>query len=367
MLKSLIAKLSCPACKRSRPEMVAHVFDEGSSGHIRNGIVQCTDCRVWYPIEDDLLEMVQWPLLNAAEFRQFRQRFARQLKNLGLDRDPILPASNGDIAAQLRQREHFDWYANNREQSYLDYAQSPFWRAIDDVTLTSWVKSAHCGRWVLDVGCANGRASFSWIAHPQTTLIGCDISKKLVRQAIERARAAGEHSVSTFLVADGNNLPFEAGSFDYAMTYGVLHHLPNPGESLRQIINIIRPGGCFFGSENNQSVFRPLFDYSMQLKPLWTEEAGAEPLISLRMLRDWTKKLPVSLHVRTRVFLPPHLFNLAGSRLAKRLLDVSDLLAGCVPGLSQNGGLIIFEIHKDDEPIVPHHSANPALKFAKAA
>jgi SAM-dependent methyltransferase len=182
------------------------------------------------------------------------------------------------------------------------------------------------------------------------TVVGFDISKKLVRQAIERSRAEGTQASTTFLVGDGNMLPFVDNSFDYAMTYGVLHHLPDPGLSTARIIDILKPGGIFFGSENNQSIFRGLFDLMMKLKPLWTEEAGAEPLISRQMLRSWTAERHAKLSARTIVFLPPHLFNLLGHTLSNLLMGLSDRCAGVLPYFRHQGGLIVFEIQKDQTP-----------------
>ena len=346
MLKSLVPKLICPTCQRTDATLEVYEFDEGIEGHIRNGIVRCDGCDAISPIEDDLLELVAPALLDIEETRRFSNRFQKQLSELGFSFIPGSSNSETNIASQIKQRAHFDWYADNQDQSYFDYAQTPFWTAVDQLTFQRWQAKLNPESWLLDVGCANGRASFQLINSRKTTVIGFDISKKLVRQAIERSRSEGTHASTTFLVGDGHNLPFAKESFDYAITYGVLHHLPDPGRSTRRIIEILKPGGFFFGSENNLTMLRGLFDWMMKVMPLWTEEAGTEPLISHGMLRDWTSDLQVILTDRSIVYLPPHLFNFLGNRVAKSLMAFTDAAARGLPFLRNLGGLIVFEIHK---------------------
>lgn len=347
MLKSLVNRLVCPTCRNASPSLAVHTFDEGTEGHIKNGIVRCLQCDSVYPIEDELLEFVPSSLINAEDLRQFAERFRQKLDALSITLNAPTAAPGDHVAAQLKQRQHFDWYADNKHQTYHAYAKTPFWTAVDQLTFQQWKPQIQERGWLLDVGCANGRASFSLVGHRETRIVGFDISKKLVRQAIERSKVEGAHASTSFLVGDGNDLPFANESFEHAMTYGVLHHLPDPGVSTRKIVDILKPGGIFFGSENNQTIFRSLFDLSMKLKPLWIEEAGAEPLISRSMLEDWTTDLPATLRCQSVVFLPPHLFNLVGHGLAASLLSASDAAAGYLPILRHHGGLIVFEIHKD--------------------
>ena len=156
--------------------------------------------------------------------------------------------------------------------SYCDYETTPFWTAADRAAFGRWREQIEPGAWLLDIGCANGRSAFRLI-ESGVTVVGFDISKKMVRHAIERAKRESRQRVTTFLVADGNAPPFVQSSFDYALTYGVLHHLPNPAVACRQIQRILKPGGTYFGSENNKSIFRGIFDLLMRFVPLWTEEA----------------------------------------------------------------------------------------------
>ena len=47
-------------------------------------------------------------------------------------------------------------------------------------------------------------------------------------------------------------------SFDYVLIYGVLHHLPDAGFACREVARTLKPGGIYFGLENNETIFRKI-------------------------------------------------------------------------------------------------------------
>jgi hypothetical protein len=122
--------------------------------------------------------------------------------------------------------------------------------------------------------------------------------------------------------------------------------LPGPGAVCHEIQRILKPGGIHFGSENNQSRLRSIFDLLIRLAPIWHEEAGEQPLLSERLLREWTENLPVRIESHSSVFIPPHICNWIGTRGASRLVQAADRFAQAVPFLRTEGGLLLFEIVK---------------------
>lgn len=305
-------------CGDQSAQLQASVFRERADGHIVDGALTCPACQASFPIRDELLELVP-----------------PQLRD---------DASGTDETAQLKQRRHFDWFAE-ASTNYDAYQQTPFWRSADAATFARWAPRVRAGDWLLDVGCANGRSAWPF-APTGATIIGCDISKKLVAQAIAHAKEKGVNNRATFFVADADRLPLRDATFDVVVTYGALHHLPDPARTCRDIQRIARPGGVHFGSENNKSAMRPLFDALMKVKQMWVEEAGEEPLISESMVREWIAGLPASIRCHTHVFVPPHLVNLLGDQVGGALLRATDASFGAVPGIRGNGGLLVFEIQK---------------------
>ena len=347
MLKSIQDKFLCPSCGHDKLGAVA--FSEDNN-EIINGILRCTSCNSLFPIIDRLLDLVPSPLLDLAIIDRFEKEFASQLQGIGYRRpkDAGTGASKPQFEDQLKQRGHFDNYAEGVRhlQRYEEYSKMPFWKAVDAITFQRWKAFIEPGEILVDIGCADGRSSFPHL--PRNTVVGFDISRKLVRQAIDKALADGYKGRFSFFVSDGSSLPFKASSFRYVQTYGVLHHLPRPGDVIHQIQRVLQSGGIHFGSENNATVFRSLFDWLMQISPLWYEEAGDEPLISRAMLDEWTRGLPTTIHCETRVFLPPHLANVFSAGTSTNIIRAMDALFGTIPWIKENGGLIIFRIHKSD-------------------
>jgi SAM-dependent methyltransferase/uncharacterized protein YbaR (Trm112 family) len=341
MLERVIHRARCPQC---RGGLIPYVFEEGDNGHIRAGIAACTSCNAVYPIDDELLLLCPQELMPAELVATFFAKFAAAIAAHGVGPQTIHYAATPDkYRDQLSQREHFDWFAANEDLSYSDYAQTPFWLAADELVFEYWTRNTPQNDWLLDVGSANGRAIFPMMSNGMTG-VGIDVSVQLLRQAIERSKQNGLHGSTCFAVADGNDLPFVDMSFDRVMTYGVLHHLPNPEAACKEFQRVLSRGGIYLGSENHESPLRPLFDMSMKLLPLWQEKAGAEPLISKAKLDGWHSRADVEIHARYRVFLPPHLFNALGKRVGLAVMRMTDAVFNAFPYLRKAGGLIVYEV-----------------------
>jgi SAM-dependent methyltransferase/uncharacterized protein YbaR (Trm112 family) len=343
MLRSLVPLLRCPVCLTQKSHLDLHGFQDGEAGHVTDGALACQACCSWYPIENGVLELVKPALLYENDLAAFINRYRAKLDALGISN--AVSVAPTDISAQQVQRQHFDWYAGNEGQTYNAYQRSPFWTAFDATTFSSWNARMRPGL-ILDVGCADGRSCFPFVNRGHT-IIGFDISKALVQQAARRANAHNAQASTTFFVSDASALPFRDDAFDYVVVYGVLHHVPDPEATCREVYRVLKPEGVYFGSENNVSIFRGIFDLLMRIRPIWSEEAGKQPLISRRHIDKWLQGLPASLSYRTSVFLPPQLLNLAGHRHAPWTLALSDKMCAALPGLRNQGGLIVFELKKD--------------------
>jgi SAM-dependent methyltransferase/uncharacterized protein YbaR (Trm112 family) len=354
MRAAVVDRLRCPACSGSplRHEILA----AGRDDEIATGLLWCPHCGAWFPVEDGILELVHGSLAYAQDRLRFATLHRSSILKCGLEVDAVqADAGLNDLVG--RQQAHFDWYAENAEQTYSDYEATPFWKAVDQIVFSEWRQGLQPGASLLDIACAQGRSTAPWL-DLDLEIFAFDISKPLVLQARNRIRAAPRRVKVDFFVADASQLPFVDSCFDYVVTYGVLHHLPDPASSCGEIARLLRPGGRFFACENNKTVFRRLFDYLQSLWPQWHEEAGAELLISDSDLRKWSKPFGLSLDTRTMVFLPPHLLNLLGKRVAESLLRITDGVLGRLPILKRQGGLILAKGVKTRDPGDTHHEAD---------
>jgi ubiquinone/menaquinone biosynthesis C-methylase UbiE len=240
---------------------------------------------------------------------------------------------------QKHQQEHSEWYADNPLQTYSEYERLPFWQAVDALTFGLWRQRLRAGQLVLDLGCAQGRST-SKLADLDLRIIGFDISKTLIRQAIARPDRAAWRARTTFLVADGSSLPFSDATFDAVLVYGVFHHLDDPGAAARDISRVLRAGGICFALENNRTVLRSLFELLQRLRPAWYEEAGTHALMSVAELEGWLGTAGMSCDARTSVFVPPQLLNHVAPDLGEKLIRATDRLLGAIPWVHAQGGLV---------------------------
>ncbi|MBY0513887.1 MAG: class I SAM-dependent methyltransferase [Gemmataceae bacterium] len=95
------------------------------------------------------------------------------------------------------------------------------------------------GKAVLDYGCGHGMAAVV-LARAGATVTAFDLSPGYVAEA--RERAAANSVCVTFTVADGEELPFPAASFDAVWGNAVLHHL-DLTRAGRELVRVLKPGG----------------------------------------------------------------------------------------------------------------------------
>jgi len=99
---------------------------------------------------------------------------------------------------------------------------------------TAWPLLRTAGvRSILDVGCGTGR-SLEWFAGTGEPLELAGIDPSAGMLDLARARVPG----ARLEVAPGEQLPFADGSFDAVITTGVLHHVPDPGVMLKEMLRV---------------------------------------------------------------------------------------------------------------------------------
>jgi hypothetical protein len=79
----------------------------------------------------------------------------------------------------------------------------------------------------------------------------------------------------------------------------------------------------------------------MKLCPIWHEEAGAQPLLSMQELREWFAPADVAIDSRSHVFVLPHLVNVLGRTWGARLLHLTEWLGRRLPLVRNQGGLLL--------------------------
>ncbi len=98
------------------------------------------------------------------------------------------------------------------------------------------------GARALDAGCGSGRWSYA-LAELGADVVGFDLTEGGIEAAHDGL--ADRENVS-ICQANIFRPPFEAGSFDFVMSWGVLHHTPDTRAAFRQLVPLVKPGGTFY-------------------------------------------------------------------------------------------------------------------------
>ena len=98
----------------------------------------------------------------------------------------------------------------------------------------------YAGKPVLEVGCGMGCMAMNWALNgAQVTAV--DMNPVAIEQTRRRFQAFGLSG--DIREADAESLPFEDESFEYAYSWGVLHHTPGTKHAIGELLRVLRTGG----------------------------------------------------------------------------------------------------------------------------
>lgn len=142
----------------------------------------------------------------------------------------ILEVNNAMAWRSKRKVMHaYDVTAGIYDERYSNEQHLKYWKTLENVDVGGAV--------VLDVGCGSGMF-FPEVANRAKTVVGVDVSKKLLLKAKANA-AANVHVVQ----ADADHLPFCDATFGAAFSFTVLQNMPKPAKTLQEIKRVTRKGG----------------------------------------------------------------------------------------------------------------------------
>lgn len=127
------------------------------------------------------------------------------------------------------------------------------------------------GARVLDAGCGTGRAlpALREAVGPSGVVLGADLTPAM----LEAATRAGRDGDGQLLLADVTRLPLRDAALDAVFGAGLISHLPDPDENLRELRRVVRPGGVL-------ALFHPIGRAALaarQGRQIPTDDLRAEP------------------------------------------------------------------------------------------
>ncbi len=133
---------------------------------------------------------------------------------------------------------------------------------------------------VLDAGCGTARAlpPLRAAVGPSGTVLGADLTPAMLHAAVR----AGRDRDGTLLLADAAALPLRTACLDAVFAAGLIAHLPDPEENLREIARVVRPGGSL-------ALFHPVGRAALaarQGRTITPDDLRAEPNLRALLARS---------------------------------------------------------------------------------
>jgi ubiquinone/menaquinone biosynthesis C-methylase UbiE len=337
----------CPECPAADDSLVLGDLGDGE------GVYVCGACGAWFPVEEAIADFCPPGARDDARWTAFWERHGGALR--------LRPPEVGDVSVNAQtQREFFDGFVGEYERIV---ATTSFWQAHDSIAIGDWARRVDPTADMLDLGAGSGRCTIPLAARiaPGSELVSIDISFEMLRESGRKLRELGHADRVRLVAGDCTDLGFlRSDRFDVAVAYGLLHHLDDPEPVWVHLDRVMRERANVLVHDNNATVLRRAFDALMRRRQLWDAEHEGHPVIALNDLRRWATSHGFQLHVRTSVFVPPHLCNRLSVAGSRRLLTTTDDLLGRVPKVAGQGGLVLAEAFRGGSPVALATSA-PAL------
>ena len=216
MKDDLLELISCPACE----EALAIDTVEMRDGEVWEGALSCTGCAASYDVHKGM------PYLYSQDERwQPKEREAKGWITIHKDLG-IYDPSEKNVDLQI------PYYP---EEPWIGVARS------FDISLE--LLKLDGSETILDLGSGRGWAAKEF-ARRGCRVVAIDIVAD-DNVGLGRGKALMEHDDVYFerIIGDGENLPFQPGSFDIVFCAAVLHHSSHLDLLLKHIHKVLKPGG----------------------------------------------------------------------------------------------------------------------------
>jgi ubiquinone/menaquinone biosynthesis C-methylase UbiE len=132
------------------------------------------------------------------------------------------------------------------------------------------------GSRVLEVGCGRGAgAAILRKEFQPAVLLAMDLDLQMIRKGKTYLRE-GERKKISFYVADVMRIPARSASLDAVFGFGVLHHVPDWENALKEIVRVLKPGGVYYLEELYPSLYQNFITKHILLHPTSTRFGSSD-------------------------------------------------------------------------------------------
>jgi len=153
-------------------------------------------------------------------------------------------------------------------------------------------RGALVGKRILEVGCGRGVGVEILLSLGAAHVTGFDLDPKMIALAQERVATYGARA--HVFVGDAEAIDAPDSSFDAVVDYGIIHHIPNWPQALKEIARVLKPGGTFYFEDLLKDLISPwpvrgLFDHPQATQFYGREfRAGLEAAgLRVQKWRQW--------------------------------------------------------------------------------
>lgn len=127
-------------------------------------------------------------------------------------------------------------------------------------------KELNKNSYVLDLGCGSGRWT-KYMADKCKFIEAVDPSEAI----FSAAKTYGKLSNVRYTQAGVETIPFPDNTFDFAISLGVLHHIPDTGAAIKSFVKKIKPNGfaliyLYYALDNRGFLYKFIFNASTLLR-----------------------------------------------------------------------------------------------------
>jgi ubiquinone/menaquinone biosynthesis C-methylase UbiE len=100
---------------------------------------------------------------------------------------------------------------------------------------------------VLDVGTGTAQIPIELCRqNASVSVVAIDLAEEMLRVGRQNVRHAGFESRITLERRDAKQMPYERGSFAAVISNSIIHHIPEPGAVIGEMVRVVKPGGTIF-------------------------------------------------------------------------------------------------------------------------
>lgn len=329
MHDSILSYIFCPNC--TQDSFLLNKF-HWENDEIFDGVLLCSNCGLWYKIENGILDLLPIHLRRIDLYRQFAFLHELEFESSNL----VLEDSQ-----KLEQITFFEKQFESYEETVVN---SPFYRALNFLTFEKWLNLNYPSLLspILEIGCGTGRQTLI-MANKKLHVIATDISEEMIKLAQQKTNDVGLSNYVDYIVLDAENLPFKNDLFGACVCCSTLHHLKHPEKIILDSSKKLKTFGLFYTIDPHDSYIRFLFNFLMKLWKLYDEKDSGNPLMNRKDLVRWLNKAKIESKIKYSTYLPPHLFLPLSDKAAINLLKNSDIVFNSIPKFYVFAGIIISE------------------------